>query len=242
MEDRLTIVESRRYSRRIARAKFTVETWEDLLVICDSYALGTVFRDTPSARARLPHWEADQAIYFVTFRLPDSLPRSVLQEFEAERQNILAAAKQAGRPTLSPSDERRLEELLSEKIQSKLDAGANRCFLADPQIAGVVAEALGHFNLSKYRMYAWCVMPNHVHALFRVFDGHALPEILHAWKSFSATRANRVLGRSGGFWQREYYDHLVRSEDEFYRIVGYIAENPNRASLRNWRWVSVDLK
>ena len=85
-------------------------------------------------------------------------------------------------------------------------------------------------------------MPNHVHALFRVFDGHALPEILHAWKSFSATRANRVLGRSGGFWQREYYDHLVRSEDEFYRIVGYIAENPNRASLRNWRWVSVDLK
>ena len=70
MEDRLTIVESRRYSRRIARAKFTVETWEDLLVICDSYALGTVFRDTPSARARLPHWEADQAIYFVTFVSP----------------------------------------------------------------------------------------------------------------------------------------------------------------------------
>jgi REP element-mobilizing transposase RayT len=197
---------------------------------------------TIRSRGRLPHWEADHAIYFVTFRLADSLPRAVLQEFEAERRNILAAAKQAGRSILSPLDERRLEELLSEKVQAKLDAGAGKCFLRDPQIAGVVSEALRHFNLSKYRMYAWCVMPNHVHALFRILDGHTLAEILHTWKSFSATRANRLLGRSGGFWQREYYDHLVRSEDEFYRIVGYIAENPNRAGLRNWRWVGVDLK
>ena len=197
---------------------------------------------TIRSRGRLPHWEADQAIYFVTFRLGDSLPRSVLVEFEAERQNILTAVKQAGRATLSPSDERRLEEVLSEKIQAKLDAGAGRCFLRDPQIAGVVAEALRHFNFSKYRMYAWCVMPNHVHVLFRSLEGHELAEILHAWKSFSATRANRLLRRSGGFWQREYYDHLVRSEDEFYRIVSYIAENPNRAGLRDWRWVGVDLK
>jgi REP element-mobilizing transposase RayT len=91
-------------------------------------------------------------------------------------------------------------------------------------------------------MYAWCVMPNHMHALFRVFDGHALPEILHGWKSFSAPRATKVLERSGGFWQREYDDHLVRSEDEFYRVVNYIAENPNRAGLCSWRWVGVDLK
>ena len=197
---------------------------------------------TIRSRGRLPHWEANQAIYFVTFRLGDSLPRSVLEEFKAERQNILAAVKQAGRATLSPSGERRLEELLSEKIQAKLDAGAGRCFLADPRIAEVVAEALRHFNFSKYRMYAWCVMPNHVHALFRILESHELAEILHAWKSFSATRANRLLGRSGGFWQREYYDHLVRSEDEFYRIVNYIAENPSRARLRRWRWVGVDLK
>jgi REP element-mobilizing transposase RayT len=197
---------------------------------------------TIRSRGRLPHWEADQAIYFVTFRLADSLPRSVLQEFETERKNIVTATKQAGWAALSPSDERRLEDLLSEKIQAKLDAGAGRCFLANPRIADVVAEALRHFNLSKYRMYAWSIMPNHVHALFRILDGHALAEILHAWKSFSATRANQLLRRSGEFWQREYYDHLVRSEKEFYRILYYITENPNRAGLRNWQWVGVDLK
>src|ERR1700751_2690159 len=109
---------------------------------------------TIRSRGRLPHWEADQALHFGVFRLPDSLPRSVLQEFELDRQSIIIAAKQADRALLSPSDERRLEELLSEKIQAKLDAGAGRCFLADSRIASVVAEALAHFNLSKYRMYA----------------------------------------------------------------------------------------
>ena len=94
----------------------------------------------------------------------------------------------------------------------------------------------------RYRIYAWCVMPNHVHALFRILDGHDLAKILHAWKSFSSKRANRLLGRSGEFWQREYYDHLVRSERVFYRIVNYILENPNRAGLRDWKWIGVDLK
>ena len=92
---------------------------------------------TIRSRGRLPHWEADQAIYFVTFRLGDSLPRSVLVEFEAERQNILTAVKQAGRATLSPSDERRLEEVLSEKIQAKLDAGAADAFFAIRKLQGL---------------------------------------------------------------------------------------------------------
>jgi REP element-mobilizing transposase RayT len=195
---------------------------------------------TIRSRGKLPHWEAEHAIYFVTFRLPDSLPKSVLRAFEFERQNIVATAKQAGRP-LSPSEEERLEKLFSEKIQSKLDAGVGRCFLAKPEIATLVAGTIQHFNLSRYRMYAWCLMPNHVHALFRILSDRTLAGVLHAWKSYSATRANCLLRRSGEFWQREYYDHLVRTEDEFYRIVAYIADNPKKAGLRNWRWVEVNL-
>jgi hypothetical protein len=42
--------------------------------------------------------------------------------------------------------------------------------------------------------------------------------------------------------QREYYDRLVRSEEEFYRIVNYILENPEKAGLRDWRWVGTSLK
>ncbi len=82
-------------------------------------------------------------------------------------------------------------------------------------------------------------MPNHVHVVFQPLAGHGLADILHSWKSFTAKKANRLLGRLGEFWQREYYDHLIRDGEEFQRIVRYVGENPRRAGLRNWPWVEV---
>ncbi|MGB8524236.1 MAG: transposase [Candidatus Acidiferrales bacterium] len=192
-------------------------------------------------RGRVPHWEADLAIYFVTFRLADSLPQSVLRTFEFERRDIVATALAAGRE-LSPSEEKKLETLFSEKIESKLDAGVGRCHMANPAVADAVASTLQHFDMARYDLYAWCVMPNHVHALFRLLDGRALDGVMHSWKSYSAKKANRLLGRAGKFWQREYYDHVVRSEDAFYRIVNYIFHNPEKAGLRDWRCMGGKLK
>ncbi|GAG52400.1 unnamed protein product, partial [marine sediment metagenome] len=48
---------------------------------------------------------------------------------------------------------------------------------------------------------------------------------------------NRRLGRKGPFWKREYYDHLVRDEDDYRRVVKYVLSNPERAGLENWQWV-----
>jgi REP element-mobilizing transposase RayT len=196
---------------------------------------------TIRSRGRLPHWERDHATYFVTFPLADSLPQSVLQSFEFERRDIIATARAAHREP-STSEQKRLAELFTERIESKLDAGAGSCYLAKPAVAAVVAEALQHFHLSRYLLYAWCVMPNHVHILFRPLPGHALAEILHSWKSYSVREANRLLGRSGKFWRREYFDHIIRSEEEFYRTVGYILKNPQRAGLKDWRWMGTTLQ
>ncbi len=80
-------------------------------------------------------------------------------------------------------------------------------------------------------------MPNHVHVVFAVFPGHSLDKILHSWKSFTAKQANRLLALTGAFWQREYYDRLVRNAEEFHRFIHYVADNPIRAKLKNWRWV-----
>jgi REP element-mobilizing transposase RayT len=72
-------------------------------------------------------------------------------------------------------------------------------------------------------------MPNHVHVLLPLVDPSKL---LHSVKGFSAREANKLLGRSGEpFWQRESYDHWVRSEMESERIRRYIEENPVRAGL-----------
>lgn len=189
-------------------------------------------------RGRLPHWEAEGGTYFVTFRLADSFPQSVLQSFEFERHDILRTARQQGRD-FTAMELKRLDQLFSERIDKYLDSGAGACHLARPEIADLVSEALRHFDATRYRLHAWCIMPNHVHAVFGAMPGQSLDRILHSWKSFTANRANAILGATGEFWQREYYDRLIRNAAEFARFVRYVADNPVRADLANWRWVWV---
>ena len=193
---------------------------------------------TPVMRSRgyLPHLEGEQVIYFVTFRLADSLPQDLLVQLQKERL-VLEGARRAG--TQRAGDRVRQEKLraLLRKAERWLDCGLGHCYMRDPRVARIVANALLHFEGTRYRVRAWCVMPNHVHVVFSPLGGHTLEAIVHSWKSFSALEANRLLGRSGEFWQREYFDHLVRSEASLQRIVRYVEENPEKAGLPNWPWM-----
>ena len=199
--------------------------------------------------AYLPHWTREGGWYSVTFRLWDSLPQHVIDTWLFERENIVKTAEQMKRP-LSEHEERRLAHLYSEKVERYLDAGYGSCFMKDHRVAAIVRNALLHFDDERYSLAAWCVMPNHVHVVVQPFAGqqitggtpvpHAeLPEILHSWKSFTSKEANRLLRRSGEFWQAEYYDHLIRSEADFRHAVRYVLENPIKARLRNWKWVGL---
>jgi REP element-mobilizing transposase RayT len=185
---------------------------------------------------RLPHWEVEGAVYFVTFRLADSLPKRAIQELDSEREDILATASQMGR-SLTSTERKRIGQLQVRRLERTLDAGAGKCFLRSPAIARVVVNALQEFDGSRYWLFAWSVMSNHVHVLFQTIGKIPLAGILHSWKSYSAKAANQILGRSGEFWQREYYDHLIRNEAEFDRAMRYVMENPSKAGLKDWPWV-----
>jgi REP element-mobilizing transposase RayT len=195
--------------------------------------------------AYLPHWTREGAWYAVTFRLWDSLPQGVIESWLFERKNIVKTAEQMKRP-LSKQEEDRLAHLYSEKVEQYLDAGFGSCFMKDGRIAREVANALLHFEGQRYNLAAWCVMPNHVHVVVQPLAGgtggtpvsHSeLPDILHSWKSFTAKEANKLLSRSGDFWQAEYYDHLIRNEADFNHAVRYVLDNPIKAGLKNWKWV-----
>jgi menaquinone-specific isochorismate synthase len=189
-------------------------------------------------RGRLPHWEKESATYFITFRLADSLPSKVLDRIESERDSILTTARQLERD-LSSRERKKLEQLSTKIIEQYLDQGQGCCHLRNPAIAQVVADALRHFDDRRYRLFAWCIMPNHVHVVARFFPGETLAAVIHSWKSFSAKRANLVCGSAGSFWQREYYDHLVRDENEFEHAIQCVADNPAKAGLQNFPWVWV---
>ena len=187
-------------------------------------------------RGHLPHWEAATATYFVTFRLADSLPQETLRRIVFSRKDIPSTAAQMGRE-ISETERKRLMKLHARQIEKYLDAGAGACFLRNAAVANIVSDSLRQFNGTRYQLFAWCVMPNHVHVVFQTLVGNTVAHILHSWKSFTAKKANQVLRRSGEFWQREYYDRLIRSIAEFHRAVQYVVDNPKRAGLKNWLWV-----
>ncbi len=186
--------------------------------------------------AYLPHWTAESATYAVTFRLADSLPREVLEQFARERQSIIERAEANGRP-LTDIEHNRLSYLHSARVEAFLDSGAGQCWMKDDRIAGIVESALRHFDGVRLDLWAWSVMPNHVHAVVAPRTGHSLPSILQSWKGFTAHAANRALGRQGEFWQAESYDHLIRDEEDLAHAVEYVLKNPERAGLSTWRFV-----
>jgi REP element-mobilizing transposase RayT len=189
-------------------------------------------------RGRLPHWEKESATYFITFRLADSLPKSVLDRITSEREALIKTANQLHRD-LSPDERHKVQRLSTPMVEKFLDSGAGACHLQKPAIATEVADTLCHFDDHRYRLFASCVMPNHVHVVVRLLPGQTLATVVHSWKSFTAKRANAIPDREGTFWQREYYDHLIRNESEFKRAMNYVADNPAKASLKDWKWVWV---
>ncbi len=185
--------------------------------------------------AYLPHWTKDSAVYAVTFRLADSLPQSVLQDWFAEKQAIVARARQANRP-LTDDEAKELNRLHSERVERYLDSGVGECWLRDERIAAIVANTLKHFDGERYQLLSWCIMPNHVHVVFQPAPGQVLADLMRSWKTFSAREANMKLGRTGEFWQPEYYDHLVRDADDLRHAVEYAWENPDKAGFEDWTW------
>ena len=183
---------------------------------------------------RLPHWEQGGRAYFVTFRLADSLPQELLDQWEAERAAWLAQHPEPWAPLVEADYHR----LFSHRIDQALDAGHGGCVLRQPEIARLVGHALEYFEGTRCRQLAWVVMPNHVHGLFTLLENWTLADLLHSWKSFTAKAINKALGTTGRVWQKDYFDRLIRDPAHFANCVRYMRDNPVRARLREGEWLA----
>ena len=182
-------------------------------------------------RGHLPHLKKEGAAYFVTFRLADSLPAGEIVRLKQERQAILEQSRAAKRP-LTWHEEQQLLAWYCDRVESLLDAGRGACWLSQPAVADLVADALRFFAGQRYELRAWVVMPNHVHAIVWPMPGHILSDILHSWKSFTSKRAQQILPmRDKAFWQSESFNHWIRDDAERARLAAYVENNPCTAGL-----------
>ena len=186
--------------------------------------------------SKLPHWDCEKAVYHVCFRLADSIPVEKQKQWLEERKLILNSPSFKNRK-LTREEEERLKYLFSEKIEKCLDAGYGESLLRRPTLAGIVEEAIRHFDGERYQLHAWSIMPNHVHVIVEPEKGWELKRIVYTWKSYTAHRINRYLNRKGQFWEQESYDHIIRSEKEYWFQIDYVWSNPDKAGLTNClRW------
>jgi len=173
-------------------------------------------------RGHLPHCDFPDLVQFVTFRLHDSMPASRRGEW----QHLL-----------------KIEEVRDRriKLEEYLDRGVGDCELRESGIAQLVEDALLGFHEDRYKMLAWCVMPNHVHVLCRVMRT-PLWKTIQSWKIHSTFQIKRSRCGVKLSWQREYWDTFMRDEEQERKAVKYIEANPVNAKLcrapENWSFSS----
>jgi hypothetical protein len=184
----------------------------------DAATFFSPYAETHVAAANLPHWRQDGVLYFVTFRLADSLPAEKINSLCLEREAWLRVHQ----PPLTDQEEKEFWERFGSRIEKSLDAGHGDCLLAKPGVRGIVDEALRYFDGERYELGCFVTAANHVHVLVRPLGGHELSGIIQAWKSYTAKQINRALGRKGPVWQKESYDHIVRGASALWHIERYI--------------------
>lgn len=190
-------------------------------------------------RRRLPHIHPEGHTFFITFNLADAIPPALWLELKQQREKELQSA----------SPEQRY--LIRKKYFGKYDEWLDRAqhgkhWLSRPSIAQIVADEIHRMDGERYRLLAYCLMPNHVHLLIESLITEAathrgmsrkypLTETLRLLKGRTARTCNLALNLSGKFWQHESYDHYVRNDEELGRIITYILQNPVRAGLaKEW--------
>ena len=198
------------------------------------------------SRGHLPYFDSRTVIQHVSFQLADSLPKGVLDQLSQEIMRL-------------PVERREAEK--RKRVEEWMDAGHGDCALREADIAEAVQNALLCFDGQRYRMLAWVVMPNHVHALFQPLDGWTVENIVASWKKFTARKIfeqrrarsaspgndNLLIGEekepiaraalpassagAAGVWHREYWERDIRDENHYRQTVAYIQQNPVKAGL-----------
>lgn len=168
------------------------------------------------SRGYLPHFDGREVPQFVSWHLFDSVPASVISRWRQE---------------LNLSDSLADRILLQMRIEKYLDHGYGQAFMKDHRVASLIQNVLLGSDGEWYRLFAWVIMPNHIHMLVTRFEEYTLAGIMQSLKSITSHKANRLLKRHGKFWMPDYFDRYIRNAEHFAKTLRYIENNPVKARL-----------
>lgn len=177
-------------------------------------------------RRNLPHLYYNEGIYFVTYRLYDSIHPAELEKLQK---------------ILNTKDDEEKKKYF-KKYDALLDKPYNDVrYLLKSEIAEICKNSILYFDGSDIEVICFVIMPNHIHLVFELLNKSKLVgDILGSIKKYSAREANKYLNKEGKFWQAESFDRLVRDEKELYNVIKYVLLNPVKAGLvedyKDWQY------
>ncbi|MFW6303123.1 MAG: transposase [Candidatus Sumerlaeota bacterium] len=175
----------------------------------------------------LPHWTKEDSIYWITFRLGDSVPQSKIAVWRDERRRWVDAHPKPWSKEVWLEYHREFEL----RIDKWLDRGFGSQSLAHPHVREALKTCMLRFEGERLNIHCAVIMPTHVHVLLEPLKGYQLSALLKGMKGAGAREANRILRRTGPFWEEESYDHIVRNREQYLYFCDYIANNPSKACL-----------
>ena len=128
-------------------------------------------------RKPLPHIDVPGLIQHITFHLADSLPRSAIERMEQELASLPEAKREIAH---------------RQRIQELLDSGLGSCVLGEPVCAEIVQNSLLFGDGDRYHLFAWVVMPNHVHVLIEQIPGWPMWKVVQSWKRHTSRQIHRL--------------------------------------------------
>jgi putative transposase len=219
-----------------------------------------------SYRRHLPHEIPENVPIFVTWNLKGALPQEAIERLRGQADRLQRQPPRLGESARGRrTRESKILFGMADKFLDQAQSGP--LHLKDPRAAKIVEDsilfgAVGQAfppNLvsrqpekadlladqkgsgERYVLYAWCVMANHVHILFKpTWDFRKLMQGIKGYTAHQINGLHESRGRI--FWQDESFDHWARDEEEMMRIIQYIENNPVAAGLcsqpEEWPWSS----
>lgn len=200
-------------------------------------------------RQALPHFQHPGQVFFVTWCLKDAVPPKALELYTNQLKRIKSEIEIA---KTNNADSKIINDLKIEfyRIRKKYMKAfddllhlqtSNIINLSSDENTKIITESLIFWDGKHIENYAFCIMSNHVHWVFRVFEKDEngkviyLQDVLQSVKRYSATKINKARGSKGNIWQKESYDTTIRDNLHLHNAINYTLENPAAAGLvKNW--------
>lgn len=188
----------------------------------------------------LPHQVPEGSPVFLTWCLKGALPREVIERLRCERARLERQPPRLGESAaFRRAQTEKILFAMSDRYLGLAADGPQH--LRDPAASKIAEDAIIFGMPERYNLFAWCVMANHVHLLLT--PRWELKKVTQGIKGFTARQINGLQNARGRvFWQDESYDHWARDDEELFRIIQYIENNPVAANLcqrpEDWPWSS----